>query len=78
MAVAVVGIREVRMRVGQGFMPMPVAVLGAGLDRGVVGVMMMFVVYMLVLVFQRLMRVFVPMPFGKMQPNSERHQRPGA
>ena len=38
---------------------------------------MMVVVDMAVLVLDRLVRVFMGMPFGQMQPDAERHQQAG-
>ena len=64
MAVPVVRVREVRMRVDQRFVPVKMAVFGAGRQRIVMRVQVVFVVGMLVAVFQFFMPVAVLMAFS--------------
>ena len=56
-------------------MAMPVRMPSSRLDRRYVPVtVVIIVVHMFVLVFQRLMRVFVQMPLTQVQPDSAGHQ----
>ena len=64
MAVPVVRVWEVRMRVDQRFVPVKMAVFGAGRHRIVMRVQVVFVVGMLVAVFQFFMPVAVLMAFS--------------
>ena len=70
----VVGVRIVRVGVRQGFMPMTVRMSGSRGDRLIVSMPMMFVVHVLMLVFHRLVRMLVLVPFGDMQPDANPHQ----
>ena len=71
MTVMEIGI--VRVPVPKRLMPVPVRMrLG---HRPFVSMAMMFVVDMAVLVLERLVRVFVAVPFGQMKPDAERHQQ---
>lgn len=75
MAVAVVQVWVMRMRVRNALMAMPVRVRfghSPFMAMAVMGVMDVGVV-----VFQRLVRVFVVMAFGKMQPDAGRHKCAG-
>ena len=73
MTVMEIGI--VRVPVPKRLMPVPVRMrLG---HRPFVSMAMMFVVDMAVLVLDRLVRVFVAVPFGQMKPDAERHQHAG-
>jgi len=77
MAVPVVSVRKVWMRVDQGFVPMPMAVLGTGRHRIVVRVLVVFVVNMFMVVLHRFVSVSVLMALGQMQPHAQSHQCPG-
>jgi hypothetical protein len=70
---AMVDVRIVRMPVPKRFMPVPVRMRLR--HRSSVSVLMMRIVEMAVLVLDRLVRVFMRMPFGQMQPDAERHQQ---
>ena len=68
-------VRIVRMPVPEPVMPMPVRMrLGR---RLFVDVLMMLVVDMPVFVLDRLVGMVVLVAFGQMQPEAERHKRPG-
>jgi len=73
MAMPVVSVREVRMRVDQRFVPVPVAMFGAGRHRIVMVVQVVLVVDMFVAVFQLLVLMSVLMALGLMQPRTQRH-----
>ena len=62
-----------RMLVSKRFMPVPVRMRLR--HRSFVSVLMMRIVEMAVLVLDCLVRVFMGMPFGQMQPDAERHQQ---
>ena len=64
MAVPVVNIREVRVRVDQWFVPVPMAMFGAGRHLIVMRVQVVFVVEMLVTVFHRFVHMSVLMALG--------------
>jgi hypothetical protein len=70
---AMVDVRVVRMPVPKRFMPVPVRMRLR--HRSFVSVVMMVVVDMGMLVLDWLVRVFMGMPFGQMQPDAERHQQ---
>ena len=70
---AMVDVRVVRMPVPKRFMPVPVRMRLC--HRSFVSVAMMRIVAMAVLVLDCLVRVFMGMPFGQMQPDAERHQQ---
>lgn len=64
-----------RMPVPEPVMPVPVRMrLGR---RSFVGVVMMCVVDMTVFVLDRLMRMFMVMAFGQMQPEAKGHKQAG-
>ena len=68
-------VRIVRVGVAHRFMTMPVGMrLG---HRSVMRVLMMFVVDVAVFVLQQFMDVFVRMPLGKMNPETDAHQDAG-
>ena len=71
--VLMVRIRNMRMRVRQRCMTMRVAVPQAGLDFPIVRMLVVFVVDMLMRVLKRLVRVFMHVPLGQMQPHACRH-----
>ena len=73
MAMPVVSVREVRMRVDQRFVPVPMAMFSAGCHRIVVRVQVVFVVDMFVTVFHLFVLVSVLMALGQMQPRAQRH-----
>lgn len=77
MPVPVMRIREMFVRVGHGFVPVPMRVAYAWRKRFVVLMAMVGVVLMRVLVGERIVRVLVPMPFGKMEPHARGHQGSG-
>jgi hypothetical protein len=72
---AMVEVRIVRMSVPEPLMPVPMRMRLR--HRSVMGVLVMFVVDVPVLVFDRLVRVFVTVPFGQMKPKAKRHKRAG-
>ena len=71
---AVVGVREVRMRMGHGFVAMPVCMRASRRKLVVAMVLMMQVVVMRVCVFKRLMGVGMGMVLCQVQPDAQRHQ----
>lgn len=75
---AMMRIREMRVAVGNGGVPVPVAVTRSGRDRIFMPVVMMFVagaVLMVMAVFERLMGMCMFVAFGQMQPYAPCHQR---
>ena len=76
MPVPVVQIGIVRVLVAHRCVPVPVGMrLG---ERAIMGVLMMVVMMVGVVMFQRLMQVIVVMPFRQMQPQPDCHQNPRA
>src|SRR5919206_2662015 len=75
MTVAMMRIREMRMRVRHALVPVHVRVALARRDRKSVLVLMMLVMRVFVLVLERLVRVSVLMTLREMQPDTGRHQR---
>jgi len=73
--VAVVQVGEMDVSVAHRLVPVPVGVRFRG--RAVVGVPVMRVVRVAVLVIERIVPVFVLVPLGKMQPETEAHQQAG-
>ena len=73
MAMPVVSVREVRMHVDQRFVPVPMAMFGAGRHRIIMRVQVVFVVEMFVTVFHLFVLVSVLMALGQMQPRAQRH-----
>ena len=67
-------IRVVRMRMGQRFVLVPMAMFKAGRHGIVVRVLVVLIVNMLVIVFGRLVEMLMHMVFRQMQPDTERHQ----
>ena len=66
MPMAVVKVRVVRMLMPHGFMPVPVGVwLG---DRPIVTMLMVLVMHVGMVVLQRLVVVFMIVPFRQVQP----------
>ena len=77
MFMAVVGVREVRMRMGHGLVAMPVRMRAGRRKLGmsvVAMVLMMQVVGMRVCVLKRLMGVAVSVVLCQVQPDAQRHQ----
>ena len=70
---AMMDVRVVRMPVPKRFVPVPVRMRLC--RRSFVSMAMMVVVEMAVLVLDRLVPVFMGVPFGQMQPDAERHQQ---
>lgn len=64
MAMPVMSVREVRMRVDQRLVPVPMAMLGTGRHRIVMRVQVVFVVDMFVTVFHRFVHMSVLMALG--------------
>ena len=77
MPVPVMRIREMFVRVGHGFVPVPMRVACAWRNRFVVLMAMVGVVLMRVLVGERIVRVLVPMPLCEMEPHARGHQGSG-
>ncbi len=73
----VMNIREVGMLVDEGGMPVGVHMWLLPIPREIMLVLMVFIVTMRMRVFHRLMGVFVLVPFAKMQPHTQCHQRCG-
>src|SRR5437764_14198732 len=73
----VVDVRVVRVAVPQRLVAVRVAVRLAGRVVGAVFVPVVFVVDVPVVVFQRLVLVFVLVPLGQVQPHPETHQAGG-
>lgn len=73
MIVPVMRVRKVRMAMGQWLVLMPVSVFGVRRDGFIVWVLVVFVVGMLVLMFQRLVSVFMFMALGQVQPDANGH-----
>jgi hypothetical protein len=76
MPMLVMGIREMGMGMHHRFMPVPMAVLGPHRYRKIMPMLVVFIMGMLMLMFQCTMRVFVGMIFCQMQPDACRHQQP--
>jgi len=77
--VPVVAVGVVRVSVGEGFVGVLVLVPDAGWDDLAVGVLMLVVLIVRVpmRVGDQLVRVFVFVAFGQVQPDSDRHQDSG-
>ena len=73
----VVGVGEVRMGVGQWFVPVRMTVTYTGRHLDVMRMLMVFVVNMRMVVRHLLVDVQMFMALGQMQPDTERHQRSG-
>lgn len=71
---AVVGVREVRMRMGHGFMAMPVCMRASRRKLVMLMVLMMRVVRMRVGMFKHLMVVGVGVMLCQVKPDAQRHQ----
>ena len=65
------------MDMRQHVVPMLMTVLGAWGNRIAMVVLVMLIMHMLVLMFQRFVRVFMFVTFGEVQPDAERHQTTG-
>lgn len=74
MPMPMVSVRKMRMRMRHGAVPVQMAVRSSRLDRHVVLMLMMRVMNMHMLVFQRFMHVGMRVPFRQMQPDAQRHQ----
>jgi ABC-type multidrug transport system fused ATPase/permease subunit len=71
-----VGIREVRVRVSQRLMAMPMRVPHSGWYTLLMRVLMMLVMFVLMLMLDWPVRVQMTVLFRQMQPHAERHERP--
>ena len=69
----VVRIRKVRMPMFHRFVSVPMAMFSARRQRLGVSVLVMLVVHVFVLVLEHLVKVFVLVSLGQMQPHTERH-----
>ena len=76
-AVPVVCIREMRMVVAQGIVAVPVRMRCALRQRLVVSVLVVQIVFVFVLVFQRAVRVLMQVALAQMQPHADGHQGRG-
>lgn len=74
MMMSMMSVGKVHMTMGEWFMSMPMAVCCARRDGRMVRMLMMFVVGMLMLVLQHLMRMNMAMALSQVQPNADRHQ----
>lgn len=70
----VVDIGKVRVRVRDGRMPMRVNMWLYSVPLEIVCVLMMFIMSVPMIVFERLVRVLVHVTLTQMQPDAERHQ----
>ena len=68
-------IRKMRVRMPQRFVPVAMSMPSAAGDRRIVLMLVVriIVMHMFVLMFERLVHVFVFVPFGEMQPYSGSH-----
>lgn len=76
MIMTMVQIRKVRMAVHDRFVPVPVSVFDLGQRLFAMGMLMMFIVFVIMGVFYRLVQMFMAMLFRQMQPHPNRHQSP--
>ena len=74
---SMVRIREMGMDVHHRLMPMPVGVSGARRNGRVMRVLVVLVMDMLMAVFHRFVSMLMLMPFGEVQPDTQRHQHTG-
>lgn len=72
-----VSVREVRMRMSQRLMAMPVRVSHSGWHPLFVHVLVMLVMCVLMLMLDELMRVQVIVLLRQMQPYAKSHEQPG-
>ena len=72
-----VRVGEMGVIVAQRLVAMPVRMRCTRRHRPVMRVQVVRVVFMLVLVFQRAMRVLMQVALAQVQPNADGHQRPG-
>lgn len=77
MIVLMVSIWEVRMGMGLWLMGMSMGMFAAGLNRLVMGVLVVFVMNMLVFVLQPLVGVLVFVMLCQVKPDADGHQCPG-
>ena len=75
MTVPMMQIRIVRMPMAHRLVAVPRRVRFS--DRSVVGMPMVVIMDMSMFVFERLMEVFVLVPFGEVHPEADRHQDAG-
>lgn len=73
MAVAMMHIREMHVFMGQWFMAVPVTAVRSGWHRLAVLVLMVRIVDMFMVMLQRIVRVFMAVLFGQVQPDAQRH-----
>ena len=74
MLMGVMRIRKVRMRMRQRIVPVAMAMSRTGLNREIVGVLVVRIVLVLVGMFERLMGVLMNMALADGQPNARTHQ----
>ena len=77
MTVPVMRVGEVRMRMGQGFVPVRMTMPGTGRYRGFVIVQVMFVMDVFMIVLHLYVDMLMFMTLRKMQPGTQRHQGSG-
>jgi len=77
MIVPVVRIRKMRVRMIQWFVPVQMAMFGAGCDGCIVVVLVVFVVHMFMVVPHQSVGMLMLMMLGQMQPCAKRHQGAG-
>jgi len=77
MTVPMMRIREMVMPVSGWLVPVSVSVSCAGRDGRVMLVAVVFVMDVLMLVFQRVMKMFMLVPFAQVQPDADGHQCSG-
>ncbi len=75
MSVPMMHVREMRMGMSDRLVPMPVAVLGAGWQWFIVGVLMVFVVFVFVRMIHRFVGMCMTVLLGQVQPDTQRHKR---
>lgn len=75
MVVAVVNVGVMRVAVDKGRVPVRMRVGLAGIDPGIVLMLVVFVVAVHMIVFERLVLVLVNVQFGQVQPEADTHQR---
>lgn len=73
--VEMMSVRTMWVRVSQSCMSMPVPVADTRGDGIIVNMLVVFVMNVNVIMFQRIMRVLVYMQFGQMQPKADSHER---
>lgn len=76
MTMTMVQVWKVLMAVRDRFVPMPVRVFDSRRRQFAMGMLMMFIMFMIMGVFYRLVQMFMAMLFRQMQPHPNSHQSP--